>query len=371
MSARRASLLGAVLACAGLLLSPRTAPAAPRPYDAPVVDAQRAAVPELMPEYSVAEEAGIKLVYHVHARGRAHALLEKAVAIRAALSAELGREVLGSVEVRIAAMPGQMGSLAPGELPPGAAAVAYRDLHLVVMSLGSPLNQDQGDLEERLHHALAHLALDEAVAGHDLPRWFHEGYAVHASGEDAAQRAEILCMAALRDRLLGLHEMAARFPDGPPGGSIAAAEAADLVRSLVEPAHRARFVSMIAGLREGKPFDSTLALAYDGDLDHLERRFRKELARRYSFVPVLAFASALWMVVAAGVLIRRRRLAVQRSRTESERRTLDAAARVFEHEAAGPRLGAVPSEEEDLAHTIPPDPEVPKVEHDGRWYTLH
>jgi hypothetical protein len=28
-------------------------------------------------------------------------------------------------------------------------------------------------------------------------------------------------------------------------------------------------------------------------------------------------------------------------------------------------------EEDDLARAMPPDPEVPKVEHDGRWYTLH
>jgi hypothetical protein len=375
VSARRASLLGAALLAAGALLSvPRpaaAAPAAPRPYDAPVLDAQNAAPPELMPEYSPIEDGGIKLVYHLHARERAHALLARAIAIRASLRAELGRDVLASVEVRIAAMPGQMAALAPGELPAGAAAVAYRDLHLVVMSLGSPLSQDPGDLEEHLHHALAHLALDEAVAGHDLPRWFHEGYAIHASGEDAAQRAEILCLAALRDRLLGLREIAARFPEGAPGGSVAGAEAAELIRFLVEPPHHPRFAALIEGLREGKPFDGTLALAYDGDLDHLERRFRKEMARRYSFVPVLAFASALWMVVAAGVMIRRRRLAAQRARTESERRTLDAAARILEHETAGPRLPALSPEEEELAQAIPPDPEVPKVEHDGRWYTLH
>ncbi len=339
-----------------------------RPYDAPLVDAQRSAVPELMLEYSSIEEAGVKLVYHLRARERAHALLARAITIRAELGAELGRDVLPVLEIRVAAVPAQMAALGPGDLPPGAGAVAYRELHLVVMSLGAPLPQEPGDLEERLQHALAHLALDEAVAGHDVPRWFHEGYAIHASGEDAGQRAEALCMAALRDRLLGLRDVEARFPEGAPGGSLAAAEAAEFVRFLLEPGHRQRFSSLIERLREGKPFEGALSLAYDDDVGRVERRFRREMARRYSFVPVLAGATVLWVAVALGVVLRRRRIAAQIKQTEGGRRPLGAAARLLAHDPAAPRL---PAEDDELAQAIPPDPEVPKVEHDGRWYTLH
>ncbi len=298
-------------------------------------------------------------------------LLARALTIRAALTAELGRDVLGTVEIRVAAMPAQMASLAPPELPPGAPAAAFRDLHLVVMSLGSPLPQETADLEERLRHELAHLALDEAVDGRDLPRWLHEGFAVHASGEDSAARAETLCMAALRDRLLGLRDVAARFPEGPPDGSIAAAEAADFVRFLAEPAQRQRFSALIERLREGKPFETALTTAYDGDLDNVERRFRREMARRYSFVPVLAGATVLWMVVAVGAVIRRRRRAAQRAEAAGERRAASvsrAAARLLARDPPAPHL---PQEEDDLAQAMPPDPEVPKIEHDGRWYTLH
>jgi Peptidase MA superfamily len=378
-----ARAIAAALLLAGLLPAPLVAadtpdkpaaharaatPGVSRPYDAPILDAQHLTAPEPMVEYSSIEEAGIKLVYHLRARERAHALLARVRALRAELGAQLGREVLPAVEIRVAAVPAQMAALAPAELPAGAAAVAYRDLHLVVTSLGSPLTQEPGDIDERLHHALAHLALDEAVAGHDLPRWLHEGYAVHVSGEDAGQRAEALCVAALRDRLLGLRDVEERFPEGPPGGSVAGAEAAELVRFLMEPEQRPRFTSMIERLREGKPFEAALSAAYDDDLGHVERRFRREMARRYSFAPVLAGATVLWTVVALGVVLRRRKLAAQRAKTEGERRAFDATARLLANDAAGPRLSA---EEDELAQAIPPDPEVPKVEHDGRWYTLH
>jgi hypothetical protein len=330
------------------------------------------AAPEITPEYSSLDEHGIKLVFHLLARERAHTLMARAKAIRAELSAELGRDVLGTVEIRVAAMPAQMAALAPPDLPPGAPAAAFRDLHLVVMSLGSPLPQEMGELEERLRHELAHLALDEAVENHDLPRWLHEGFAIDASGEDSAARAEALCVAALRDRLLGLRDVAARFPEGPPGGSIAAAEAAFFVRFLAEPSQRPRFSALVDRLREGQTFEGALTAAYDGDLDHVEIRFRKEMARRYSFVPVLGFATALWVVVALGVLVRRRRLAALRAESAGERRYASrAAARLFEREPSSRR----PRDEDDelvrVDRVMPPDPDVPKVEHDGRWYTLH
>jgi hypothetical protein len=388
VSVRRACVctLGAALLLTGSLAGvAAAAPAAggERPYDAPIVDGQRpglvdphasgsgrraTAAPELTPEYASIEEQGIRVVYHLLARERAHSLLARAVVIRAELGAELGRDVLGTVEIRVAAMPAQMAALAPPELPPGAPAAAFRELGLVVMSLGSPLPQEPAELEEHLRHELSHLALDEAVADHDLPRWLHEGFAVHASGEDAAQRAESLCVAALRDRLLGLRDVAARFPEGPPGGSIAAAEAAFFVRYLVEPPQRPRFAMLIDRLREGEPFERALTAAYDGDLDQIDQRFRKEMARRYSFVPVLAGATALWMVVAAAVILRRRKLAAQRARVAGERRALGAAARLLMRDPPAPRL---PAEEDEIAQAMPPDPEVPKVEHDGRWYTLH
>ena len=309
---------------------------AARAYDAPLVDAQRVAAPELLLEYSSVEERGIKLVYHLRARERAHALLARALAVRAELGAELGRDVLPSVEIRVAASARADGQRSRRrELPAGAAAVAYRDLHLVVMSLSAP-PREAGDLEDRLRHELAHLALDEAIAAHDVPRWFHEGYALHASGEDVSQRAEVLCEAALRDRLLRLRDVEAHFPDGPSEGSLAAAEAAELVRFLLDPAHRQRFPSLIEGLREGKPFEAAVSEAYEEDVWHIERRFRKEIARRYSFVPVLVGATVIWVAVALGVMLRRRRLAAQEVPAETQASSAEVWPSVAHARAPGP-----------------------------------
>ena len=371
--------IGALVALVGLLL-PLDASAGPRPHDAPSVDA-RAPVPPTPPEYNESEEAGIKVAYHPMARERAHSLLRSATAIRAALSNQLGRDVLRAVEIRIAGAPMQMAGLLPSAapVPSGRVAMALGDLRLVVMSLGSPNALERPpDLGDLLKHELAHVALDEALDGHAVPRWFHEGYAVHASGEGAAQRAETLCIASLRDRLMTLREVDGQFPDGASDGSLASAQAADFVRFLLERPNRKHFPALIARLRAGDAFDQAIATAYGADVGRLEMLWRKEMAKRYSFVPVFAGAMLLWLVVAVGVLVRRLRrrravVAARRARGDSERRSSHGAARAHRASLLSLRSGrAAPVEDDDeLGEPILPDAEVPKIEHDGRWHTLH
>jgi hypothetical protein len=363
----RWSLLAAG-ALAAILLPRAALAATERPYDAPAVDVQRAGVPEVTPDYVTREESGIKLVFHPSAGVRAQALLSRALAVRSELGAQLGRDVLGTLEIRVAAAPAQMAGISPAPFPSGAPSAAFSGAHLVVMSLGAPGALEPTDLDERLCHELAHLALDEAAGGHDVPRWFHEGYALHVSGEDAAARAEALVLGSLRDKLVDLREVDLRFPDGAasPASSLAAAEAADFVRFLIDRPGRDAFLAFLERLRAGEPFEAALASAYSASSSHIEQLWRRDVAKRYGFVPVFTGTTLLWLVIALGVMLQNRRLAARRARVSEH--PLPAAERLVAHEPGRPRL---PAEEDELAQAIPPDPEVPKVEHGGRWYTLH
>ncbi len=348
----------------------------PRPYDAPRVETARAHIPPLPPEYLTHDEGWIRLSYHPSARERVRPLIEDADAIRNALAAELGREVLRSVEVRVAAVPAEMARLAPGDVPSYAPALAYGELHLVVMSLSSPISLEPPDLEEVFRHGLAHLALDEALGGASVPRWFAEGYAVHASGEDGGGRVQALAVASLRQRLLGVRELESSFPDEAPQASIAFAEAADLCRFLLHEDRRDSFPVLMERLRAGEPFEQALTAAYAADLGTLEQAWRRDMARRYSFAPVLAACGGLWLLLAGIALVRRRRrrTAAAARETRRARRTEVLAARARDR-ARPPRALTIGDrlieESDELGEAILPDPEVPKVEHDGRWHTLH
>ena len=355
--------------------SARPSPGAPQdpPAAGPTRARLRPAIPPAPPEYLTEDLGWLKLVYHPSTRDRVRPLLQRAAGIRAELGALLGREALTSpVEVRIAAAPAELDRLSPVEVGSAVTAAAFGDLHLAVLSAASRLALDPPDLESTLRHELAHLALDEATAGAPIPRWLHEGFAVHAAGEHAATRAQTLSLASLRIRLVPLAEIEALLPTQGPETSIAYAQAADFARFLLQPERRPRFADFIDRARDGAPPEEALARAYGGPLAELELSWREDVARRYGFAPVLAGALLALVLLVAGALALQR-LRLRRARRFSPRQ------KVRLH----PELRARPSR---ITPTTSPiiaargarargdadgDLGVPKVEHDGRWWTLH
>lgn len=222
-------------------------------------------------------------------RDRVEALARDAEGFRSRLAADLGQPVLDHITVRIARNPAQMAELAPTDSPPFgyAAGMAYPSLHLILLSMQAPDTWEAPDLEETLRHELTHLALDEAVAGHHVPRWFNEGLAIEESGELSFGRLKMLWDATLSHTLLPLSDLDRGFPSDRTQVGIAYAESADIVRFLMRNDDRARFGSLIERVRAGAAFDRALDDAYDTDVRKLEYEWRDEVSHRYGLVPVL------------------------------------------------------------------------------------
>jgi len=402
-SVSSARVLGpAALALLGLvhLAAPRPAAAALRVYDAPAAQGGAArggrppAIPPAPAEYLTDDRGWITFVYHPSTRDRVRPLIARVDAFRAELGALLGREALTAhVEVRVAAAPAELEHLTPSVEIGDATAVTFGDLRLAAVSAAPRVALDPPQLEGVLRHALAHLALDEAAGEAAIPRWMHEGFAVHAAGDRAAVRAQTLSLAALRGRLLPLADLPSLLPAEAPETSVAYAEAADFVRFLVERegregradrpdhgAHRAhgddpqrtRFAGFLAEARAGAPLDDALTRSYGARLADLELAWRQDVARRYGFVPVLVGTLALLTLLCAGALglrrlrDRRARPAPPRLRARPEvelprvsRPSRNPATPILASRAGRRRA------EGDV------ESDVPKIEHGGRWYTLH
>lgn len=95
---------------------------------------------------------------------------------------------------------------------------------------------------------------------------------------------------------------------------------------------------------------------------------------RYSFLPVLGGSVLFLGILAAAILARRARarrrrdhLVARREHGERRARIARAAARRAPESLRGGRV----LDDEALQEAAAADPEVPRVEHDGRWYTLH
>jgi hypothetical protein len=345
------------------------------PGDVPiVVQPQAITVPAAPNTDLVADRGWLRVVYPPAARERVQPILDEAEDIRAQLADELGQPVLTRVvEVRVAKTPEDMIELAPEEVPPPryASAVALPGLRLVILSMRAPLSDEGTDLGELLRHELAHIALDDAVESKHVPFWFNEGYAMHASNERAADRMKTLSEASLFKTLIPLSELDRTSPTEHPQVDVAYAESADFVRFLLRKTDRGRFSAMIDRARKGQSFDRALTDAYGADVRTLEYQWREELAKRYTFWPVLLGGSSVW-VVAFGALAygwwrrkQRDKATIARWEREEIAEAEEVARRAAIHAAVHTDPPPAP------VGTAPQRASVPKIEHDGNWHTLH
>jgi hypothetical protein len=349
------------------------------PRDEPLVLQPSAVkVPALPANYTQKDLGWLQLSYPPGTQERVDPVIRDAETIKADLEATLGQPVLSHVEVRIARTAQDMAALAPAEAPPPpyATGVAYSSLHLVLITLSAPGPASDGtDVEEVFRHEMAHVALEDATLGHHVPRWFNEGFAIHASGENPFMRWKTLQDATLSKKILALNEIDQGFPNDNYEVSIAYAESADFVRFLVRHSDEKRFVSLIDRVRSGASFDRAMGDAYSTNLRKLEFEWREDLNKRFTLTPVLLGGSLLWVAL-AGVMVmayvkKRRRAKETLARWEREEHALDVAhARAMKEELEREQLAESAAALGDRS-ALRAVSGLPKIHHEGDWYTLH
>ncbi len=355
---------------------------------APPADAPRVETGLKLPTppsgFNTHEGGWIRFAYEPSVRERVQPLILHADEVKAELTQRLGCPVLGHVTVYVARTPLEMASMAPegAPFPKYATGVAYSGLGLVLLTI-LPLDPNaHHDIMETFRHELAHVALYDAADSRPVPRWFNEGFAVFASGESSFTRVQTLWTATVADELLPLKRLERTFPSDAMGVSVAYAEAADVVRFLIRREDHERFISMLERVRKGAEFEPALRDAYGLDMATLEYEWREDVSRRYTFWPMLFSGSVVWGGV-MGLFFwawRRRRARDKQTlaRWEREEAAQEAELRRRAIEARRGAEGRVHivltrSEPRPLVEVKAPIPEgdVPKIEHDGRWHTLH
>lgn len=359
-----------------------SAPTYRSPADQPRATGSELKLPPIPPSFNTRDSGWIHFAYPPSTRERVEPLMRDADKIRAELAVRLGQQVLRKVHVRIARTPGEMTTLAPegAPYPKYASGVAYSEIGLVLLTLTPVHPNALDDVGEVFRHELAHVALGDAVGeSNRVPHWFNEGLAVHLSGESSLLRLRTLWSATLSGRLIPLERLDASFPADAAAADLAYAEAADVVRFLLRQQERERFPRLIERVHDGQSFATALRDAYGLDFVSLEYEWREEIARKYSFWPVLFSGTIVWLGV-LGLFV----LAWQKRRRKSKK-TLEQWAREEARAQQGPPAAPVvprvhivlPGQQAAEPPELPPMPnapieaEVPKVEHEGRWHTLH
>jgi hypothetical protein len=146
------------------------------------------------------------------------------------------------------------------------------------------------------------------------------------------------------------------------------AQAADMISFMLRPEMRSKFGALVERLRQGDSLESALSSAYGLGLGVIERQWRAELSRRTTVSSVLmgvGFPVACLVAYAVVRAVRRRRASTSSKRpTKKEPRVGTPGDR--------PRVHIVFSRrDERVEPPMLPESEIPKVEHEGEWHTLH
>jgi hypothetical protein len=365
--------------------SPDTSEGGPWPKDAldPGAGAQIPSSPEGFNTY---DGGWLRLAFPPSQRHRVQPLIHEADAFRDRLREAFGHPVLNRVAVHVARTPGEMATLAPvgSPFPKYAEGVAYPRLGLILLTIDPKHPNTAHDLSEVFRHELAHVALHEALEGRHVPLWLNEGFAIHLSGESSLDRMQTLWTATLAETLMPLGQLDRYFPDDLVQTPIAYAQSADVVRHLLRTRYNQRFIAMLRRVRGGQPFAKAMEDAYGFEVygigaNSLEDEWRRDVAKRYSFWPVLFSGSMVW-IGALGLFVvgyyRRRkqqRITLDRWAIEeaAERQPAAAMPAGRMHIVLAPKEGVTPEPPVPEFKKASREVEVPKVEHEGSWHTLH
>jgi Peptidase MA superfamily len=171
------------------------------------------------------------------------------------------------------------------------------------------LRADLPDLEQTLHHELAHLILRTVIHGR-LPLWFDEGYAAWASGELGRMEGLELNLAVASGRVPSLDQLDAMLRGSATSADLAYALAASAVAEIAKRPPPGGLEPLLNRLAAGVGFDTALVEATGLSVDRFEETWQQGLRRKYSFLTWLV-AGGMWTIIALSlggmVWYRRRR----------------------------------------------------------------
>jgi hypothetical protein len=297
------------------------------------------------------ELARFRIVYTSRAAGVAGVLAQTLEPERDELARRMGRDWQGTTDVFVGDGQDETVALAPPGMhpPPWAAGIALPSANTLLLDARA-LRSDEG--RHVLRHELAHLALGRSGTG-QWPRWFQEGFAMLVAGEWSVSRYAAMYRASARTGAIPLSALADAWPERLSEVEVAYAQSFSFVSFIYEKQGEPAFRDLIGKVADGARFDDAFRTVYGTSLADEEAAWRKTLARRYSWVPLLASPATQWIGISLLFILVylrvRHRSRARMAAMELEEKAQEAALRIAlaeqqvrDDEDAGPRPAPAP-----------------------------
>jgi hypothetical protein len=257
------------------------------------------ALPEILPAASWLElsTAHFSLRYQGSEQKMAIFLLKKAEETREATAHAIGSVPPAPCLIYLAPSWEAFQAAQPaGEPPSWSVGTAYPALNLIILRSPRGMKGDGIDIEQVLRHEYAHLALATALKGHEAPPWLAEGFAMLQSRGWSLSWTYVLSRGVLTKGLIPLEQLSHGLPEDDYQAELAYAEYFSFVSYIKTELGPEALPRLMRGLSYGLDTETALRQATGLGLKDLERRWKEDLKRRFSWIPLVTSFFSLWFL---------------------------------------------------------------------------
>lgn len=212
---------------------------------------------------------------------------------------ELGIHFVGSQAAYGRALGGRGEHEAP---EPWVAGLAFPAERRTIIDLST--GEHTLKVSETVRHEVSHLLLPVLTRNANLPRWYHEGLAMHLAGEDTAERLRDAVPAAVFGHMTTLDALTDAFLSGNRASmAMAYAQAAGFVRFVLVRTGEDKLGELHARLSAGVPFVVAFEATYRTSPETAYVRFVRDRASRSSWLAWATNEGVLWSLVSVLFLL--------------------------------------------------------------------
>jgi hypothetical protein len=167
-----------------------------------------------------------------------------------------------------------------------AAGAAYPLHARIVIRDPASLNNKKINLSRLVKHEITHVIFGLYI-GRNLqyaPRWFNEGLAMYEAEEWTYGQYWIMLTGALSNSLIPLYELAEEFPQNESQARMAYAQSHSIITYMVKRYETDSLRQCVRLIAEGRSIDEAMAGAIGIDTVWLERKWLKDLKKRYKWI---------------------------------------------------------------------------------------
>ena len=134
-------------------------------------------------------------------------------------------------------------------------------------------------MEKVIPHELTHAMLEQVTQPPfgDIPRWLHEGLAMHSEGGMSTEERATLEQAIRDDNLISLRVLNSPFPDQRARAILSYAESNSLVEFIIHDYGADKMGQLIAVFAQGAYYDDAMMQVFGVDMDGMEDLWRTSI----------------------------------------------------------------------------------------------